>query len=315
MRVRATAPSFYFITCNRCGKIKSMKHQIKKIIIGVVIGIIITSGVFFLITELNNRGTQEEVSTCQNLPELPNKTTKRVTKVIDGDTFIIEGGHPVRLLGIDADESGYPCYEEAKQKLEELVLKKEVKLIKGNNNHDQYCRYLRYPFINDKNISLQLVKRGFATSRFSANQTKYKDAIRQAEQKAQENKVGCEWSNSTSEESNNDTSNLKWSEITGGEVVGACQAGKYKGENIIVEGEIVDTYHDRESNTVFLNFSKPYPNHCFNTVIFGSNLNKFVEDPEDYYNNKTVRVKGEVKIYQEKPEIILKDPNQIEIGQ
>jgi len=37
-----------------------------------------------------------------------------VTKIIDGDTIVIQGGQHLRLLGIDADESGYPCYEPAK---------------------------------------------------------------------------------------------------------------------------------------------------------------------------------------------------------
>ncbi|MBU4406858.1 MAG: hypothetical protein KKB24_04645, partial [Candidatus Altiarchaeota archaeon] len=41
---------------------------------------------------------------------------KLVTKVIDGDTVVVEGEH-VRLIGIDADERGYPCHDEAKDRL------------------------------------------------------------------------------------------------------------------------------------------------------------------------------------------------------
>ena len=52
---------------------------------------------------------------------------KTVTKVIDGDTVIAEG-ESIRLLGIDADEKGYPCYSAAKMRIEELVLGKEVYL-------------------------------------------------------------------------------------------------------------------------------------------------------------------------------------------
>jgi len=33
-----------------------------------------------------------------------------------------------------------------------------------------------------------------------------------------------------------------------------------------------------------------------------------------FYSTKTIRVKGEIEEYQGKPEIILKDPSQIEIG-
>lgn len=83
---------------------------------------------------------------------------------------------------------------------------------------------------------------------------------------------------------------------------------------MIIEGRVVDTYHDLKSNTVFLNLEKPYPNHCFVAVIFSSDQYKFVQKPEDYYLNKTVRVMGEIKEYQGKPEIILEDPSQIERG-
>jgi len=49
-------------------------------------------------------------------------------------------------------------------------------------------------------------------------------------------------------------------------------------------------------------------------VIFSSNLYKFVQNPEDYYLRKTVRIMGKVKEYKNRPEIILETPNQIEIG-
>ena len=35
---------------------------------------------------------------------------KIVTKIIDGDTIIVEGGETIRLLGIDCDERGRECY-------------------------------------------------------------------------------------------------------------------------------------------------------------------------------------------------------------
>ena len=65
---------------------------------------------------------------------------KLVTKVLDGDTVIIEGGYSVRLLGIDADERGYPCYSSAKERLEELVLNEEVYVEADKEDQDQYKR-------------------------------------------------------------------------------------------------------------------------------------------------------------------------------
>ena len=96
-------------------------------------------------------------------------------------------------------------------------------------------------------------------------------------------------------------------------VVGACQSRNYLGKEVIVEGKIVDTYRSK-TNTVFLNFEKAYPNQCFTGVIFSSDQYKFVQNPEEYYFNKVVRIKGEIKEYEGRPEIILKHPSQIEVG-
>ncbi len=229
---------------------------------------------------------------------------------------MIEGGYSVRILGIDADEKGYPCYDSARLALEDLILNKEVKLVKGAEDFDQYCRYLRYVFLDNKNISLELVKNGWAVARFSPEDVKYKEEIILAEKEARENKIGCKWGEIKIVEEKKPE--FQWEKLTteklGYEVVGACLAGKYLGRELIVEGKVVDTHRDLKSNTVFLNFEKPYPNQCFTGVIFSSDLYKFVQNPEDYYLGKTVRIMGEVKEYQGRPEIILEEPSQIEIG-
>jgi micrococcal nuclease len=116
-----------------------------------------------------------------------------VTKVIDGDTVVVEGGWHVRLLEIDADEKGYPCYDAAKKRLEQLVLNKEIRLEKDKTDVDIYGRCLRAIFIGDENIDLQLVKEGLAVARFYEPDVKYKNEISAAEQQAIQNKTGCKW--------------------------------------------------------------------------------------------------------------------------
>jgi micrococcal nuclease len=259
---------------------------------------------------------KEEFSSkaCTNLPLLEDGVKKLVTKVIDGDTFLIEGGYSVRILGIDADERGYPCYEAAKNRLEELILNKEVKLEKGKEDFDQYCRYLRYVFVDDKNVSFELVREGLAVARFSPEDTKYREEISLAEKEARENKIGCKWGSVAKVE---EKTEFQWENLTqdktGLKVIGACQAGNYYGDEIIVEGKVVDAYRSKKNN-VFLNFGKPYPNQCFSAVIFSSDLYKFGDNPEKYYNQKIVRIRGKIQEYQGKPEIILKDSSQIEVG-
>jgi len=284
-----------------------------------------------------NESSQTAGVVCQNIPELKDGAIKLATKIIDGDTFLIEGGYSVRILGIDADERDHPCYEAAKNRLEELILNKEVKLEKGVEDKDQWCRYLRYVFLpafasaydkssaakeasadkDDKNISLELVKEGLAVARFSPEDVKYRQEITTAEQQAKENKIGCKWSPENLITESEEAVKFQWenltTELTGLKVVDACQAGNYYGKEMIVEGKIVGAYRSK-TNTIFLNFEKSYPNQCFTSVIFSSDQYKFVDSPEKYYANKTVRIKGEIKEYQGKPEVILKNPSQIEIG-
>ncbi|MFH1359259.1 MAG: thermonuclease family protein [archaeon] len=126
-----------------------------------------------------------------------NYETGFVSKVIDGDTVVIDG-ESVRLLGMDTDERGEPCYSEAKKRLEELVLNKEVNLEKDGEDRDQYDRRLRWIFIEidarSINVDLLLVEEGLAIARFYDNK-KYKEEIIKAEQEARENKIGCKWKN------------------------------------------------------------------------------------------------------------------------
>jgi len=300
----------------RVDKIVFMKHffEKNKIFIAIIIAGLIVGGVIYVVF-----GPTPSPPECLAPPEAT------ITKVLDGDTVVVEGGHHIRLLGIDADERGYPCYEEAKSYLEELVLNKETRLEKDRTDVDQYNRCLRYIFLpaeasaeaglDDKNINLQLVKEGQAICRFYEPDTKYRDECMALEKEAIENKIGRKWSG---KELSTPVSPKEFEKLTpektGLEIVFVCNAGNYLGKEVIIEGKIVDTYRSK-TNTVFLNFEKAYPNQCFTSVIFSSDQYKFVQSPEDYYLNKTVRIKGEIKEYEGRAEIILKHPSQIEVGE
>ncbi len=301
-----------------------------KIVLAILVGALLTVGaIYFSGWKGDENKKKQETSgikqNCSNIPQLSDGVLKLVTKVIDGDTFLIEGGYPVRILGIDADERGYPCYNAAKIGLEELILNKEVKLVKGAEDLDQYCRYLRYVFLpastnitaakDDKNVSLELIKNGLVIARFLLEDVKYSQELTQAEKEAREGKIGCKWSEK--EIIKEDKEEFQWEKLTpsltGLKVIDACKAEDYYGKETIIEGKVVDGYRSK-TNTVFLNFEKAYPNQCFTGVIFSSDQYKFVTSPEKYYENKMVRIRGKVKEYQGRPEIILKDPSQIEVG-
>ena len=63
-----------------------------------------------------------------------------VVKIWDGDTFDLKNGTRVRLLDVDSPETGLCGYDEAKNRLEELVLDKfvtvkELQPEEFNRNH------------------------------------------------------------------------------------------------------------------------------------------------------------------------------------
>ena len=286
-----------------------MKQFLKKnkVFLAIIIGALIIGAAIYLSSknQISEQG-ETELANGQSLAS----SEVIVTKVIDGDTVVVEGGYHLRLLGIDTDENGYPCYTAAKLRLEELVLNKKVELEKDQTDIDQYGRCLRYIFLNGENINLKLVEEGLAIARFYEPDIKYREVINKAEKQAIENKTGCKW-----EEKGGGKEGYfieLTPEKTGLEVVSACDARDYIGKEIIVEGKVVAAYKSA-TDTIFLNLEEAYPNQCFTAVIFSSNQSKFAENPQDYYSGKTVRVKGKIEDYQGKPEIILDDVLQIEI--
>jgi len=171
-----------------------MKNKGNKIFLAIVIGaLIVGAGIYFGLRDEQKVNLPPDIPLSDFTSECP--TEAIVTKVLDGDTVVVEGGYHIRLLSIDTDEKGYLCYGEAKSRLEEMVFNKEVRLEKDETDVDQYDRYLRYIFLPDgQNINIQLVKEGLAIARFYPPDVKYREEITQAEGNAIDNKVGCKWS-------------------------------------------------------------------------------------------------------------------------
>ena len=102
-----------------------------------------------------------------------------VERIVDGDTLIVNG-NSTRLLGINTPERGEKYYNEAKSFLSETTLNKTVELKKSNEDKDRYNRLLRYVFIDEKNIDLELVKQGFANLYFPSGKDIYYNNFRNA---------------------------------------------------------------------------------------------------------------------------------------
>jgi len=117
----------------------------------------------------------------------------KVIRVIDGDTIQIENGEKIRLLHINANERGEACYEEAKERLEELIFNRTVLLKEDKEDKDKYGRLLRFIYLNETNVNLLLVQEGLATAYIILPNTKYKEEFFEAEGKAVKERKGCLW--------------------------------------------------------------------------------------------------------------------------
>ncbi len=116
-----------------------------------------------------------------------------VEYVIDGDTVILTTGQHVRLIGINADETNEKCFTAAKEALQQLVGGKTVRLEKDQSDTDKYGRCLRYVFVDDNNISLEMVKRGLAVAMTYPPDVRYSTDIEAAQTNAKQTQSGCEW--------------------------------------------------------------------------------------------------------------------------
>lgn len=142
----------------------------------IVVLLLITKNSYFKNQENNqNITSQPSISqTIENLdslnsPEIINNSPGLlVTRVIDGDTIELENGKRVRYLGINTPESVDPrkpveCFgKEASFKNKELVLNKKVVLEKDISEIDKYGRLLRYVYVDNIFVNLELIKQGYA---------------------------------------------------------------------------------------------------------------------------------------------------------
>lgn len=94
--------------------------------------------------------------------------TATVASITDGDTLrvILTDGtnEPVRLIGIDSPEPGAHLYAEAKAFLALLVGTGEVTLISDVSDRDAFGRLLRYVYVDDLFVNLEMVENGFAVA-------------------------------------------------------------------------------------------------------------------------------------------------------
>lgn len=109
-----------------------------------------------------------------------------VIGVIDGDTFLIEGKHKIRLRHTQAPELNFCGGPEAKKALDDLIKGKRVTF--KNEIPDPWGRQMAMVFVGDKNINLEIVRTGL--SRYYHDATPFEDEMKNAGALAEKEKLG-----------------------------------------------------------------------------------------------------------------------------
>jgi len=155
--------------------------------------------------------------------------------------------------------------------------------------------------VEEEGVNLRVGEEGWGEAYLFPSGIKYRGELLTAEEEARRKHGGCEWSEDRQREEQEEK-----------EITSACQAAGRIGELVVIEGQVVDSYH-YEDIAVFLNFGGAYPEQCLTAVIWAKDWPRFAKSPETWYNGREVRISGEIIEYEGRPEIILTDPEQIEI--
>lgn len=168
-----------------------MKNKIKTSAVVGAIGVLLAaSGITgYKLVKTKNYGAMEK-----NLHE--------VVRVIDGDTFEVEGSKKgdvvtVRILNVSAPEKGECYYSQSKKALEELISGKKVKLTKDVSGVDEYDRLLRHVVLpsgtekeDDVMVGKYLIENGFARAMPIFPDVEFKEYFARFDSLAEKNDVG-----------------------------------------------------------------------------------------------------------------------------
>ncbi len=120
-----------------------------------------------------------------------------VERVVDGDTFIIDTGERVRMIGIDTPESVKPnspvelYSKKASDSAKKILEGKRVRLEFDVQKKDKYGRLLAYVYLEDGTfVNALLVKEGYAKVMTIPPNVKYAEEFLKYQQQAREEGKG-----------------------------------------------------------------------------------------------------------------------------
>lgn len=128
----------------------------------------------------------------------PLSYAEKVSRVVDGDTILLDSGKKIRMLGIDSPESVHPfrpveCYgKESSNYLKKIIEGQDVELeYDTHGRYDRFGRTLAYVYRKSDKVllNLKLVRLGYAKAYLRFPFSK-KDDFVSAEKYAIEHKLG-----------------------------------------------------------------------------------------------------------------------------
>lgn len=101
--------------------------------------------------------------------------------------------------------------------------------------------------------------------------------------------------------------------IEGSIEIDVTKASEYEGKLVQICSKVYSTKVLDSNGMTFLNVGADYPDSPLTIVIYSDKLQNFSFKPSDYYKGKTICLKGKIKIYKGKPEIIVSNESEIQI--
>lgn len=271
----------------------------------------------------STRGPTSTTSTSVPKASSSSSTTSAVAarmpaslvRVVDGDTIVVRlsGGSEERLryIGIDTPELTHP--DKRVQRMAQEAAKRNAALLAGGplqlerdvQERDQYGRLLAYVWAGEVFVNLELVREGFATVYTVPPNVRYVEDFLRAQQAAREARLGL-WASDFSEDTANQTK----------AVVQWYEAAEHLGERTTVEGPVVGATWAKNArgSPTFLDLGRRYPDPArFTVLIWGENRPAFSQAPESMYMGRVIRVTGEISSYKGVMQMVVRDPDQIEV--
>ncbi|HUV42609.1 MAG TPA: thermonuclease family protein [Patescibacteria group bacterium] len=109
-----------------------------------------------------------------------------VVNVLDGDTFVLETSQRVRLAGLNAPEVDFCGGQEAKEKLESLVMEKRV--ILREPVVDNWGRIIALVYVGNQFINEEVLKEGWGY--YTSDKNSQREVLKTTAHLAQEEEKG-----------------------------------------------------------------------------------------------------------------------------